>query len=111
MEKDKECVLDIKVFTKYWKQLLLNYNKKHTQEKFKLYYSIFKNTSEEDLKIAIRKTIEQQPYFPNVNEIYRYLPTKEDKIQEKLKSWENVKAELATDEEIEELKDLLKEFK
>lgn len=108
MEKDKEvCVLSKDRFKYYWELLLLNYNQKHTQKKFNLYYSIFKNIEEKDLKIAVKKSIENQQFFPNVNEIYKYLPTPEDKMEEKLKNWENVKKEETTEEEQEELKKIL----
>jgi len=108
MEKDKECVLNINTFNIYWKQLLLNYRKKHTQELFKLYYSIFKDFSEKEVKIAFKNAIINQPYFPNVNEICKYLP---NKLEQKLKEWDSIEEEIASEEEQEELKELLKDFK
>lgn len=112
MEKDKEvCVLSQDRFKYYWRLLLLNYNQRNTheiQQKYKLFYSVFKDIEEKDFKIAIKKTIQYQQYFPNVSEIFKYLPTEEEKLQQKMKDWENVKAELATKEEQEELRNLLK---
>lgn len=108
MEKEKEvCALSKDRFKYYWELLLLNYNQKHTQKKFNLYYSIFKNIEEEDLKIAIKRAIENQRFFPNINEIHSCLPTQEEKMEQKLKSWENIEKEEATEEEQEELKKLL----
>lgn len=112
MEKDKEvCVLSQDRFNIYWKLLLLNYSQKYTQkmqQKYKLFYSIFKDYEENDVKIAIKKTIKYQQYFPNVNEVIKYMPTQEEKMQQKMKDWEKVKAEKTTEAEQEELKKLLK---
>lgn len=111
MDKEKEvCVLSKDIFIYYWKMLLLNYNQKNThemQKKCKLTYAVFRDISEEDFKIAILNTMKYQQYFPNINEIYKYLPTHENKLSQKLKSWENVKAEIATEEEQAELKEIL----
>lgn len=102
MEKDKECVLNINIFKKYWKLLLLNYNKKHTQELFNLYYSDFKKIKEEDFIIAIKGAIDNQPYFPNIYEIRKYLPKKD------IPQWldKKIEKEEATIEEQEELRKL-----
>lgn len=112
MEKDKEvCVLSKDRFEIYWKLLLLNYNQKNThemQQKYKLFYSVFKDVEENDFKIAVKKAIQYQQYFPNVNEVYKYLPTTSEKIEQKLKDWENIQAEKTSEEEQEELKKLLK---
>lgn len=109
MEKEKEvCVLSENIFKKYWDILLLNYNKKHTQKLFNLYYSIFRKFEEQDFKVAIEQVLKKQPYFPNINEIFKYLPTHTEKLEQKLKDWENVKVEPTTIEEQEELKKILK---
>ncbi|MCM1052491.1 MAG: hypothetical protein NC483_00715 [Ruminococcus sp.] len=109
MEKEKEvCVLSQDRFKYYWDLLLLNYNKRHTQKLFNLYYSIFRKVEEQNFKYAIEQAIKHQSYFPNVNEIYKYLPTREDKLQQKMRDWENVEAEETTIEEQEELKNLLR---
>ncbi len=100
MEKDKECVLNINIFNKYWKLLLLNYSKKDTQTLHNFYYSMFKSVKEKDFIIAIREAIKNQPYFPNVNEIYRYLP-------HKIENWENIEKEITSEEEQKELRKLL----
>lgn len=111
MEKDKEvCVLSKDRFIYYWNLLLLNYNQKHTQElqqKLNLYYSVFKDVEEEDFKTAIKKAMQNQKFFPNVNEIYKYLPTYQDKLIEKMDAWKNLKKEEASLEEQNELKKLL----
>lgn len=100
MEKDKECVLNINIFNKYWKLLLLNYSKKDTQTLHNFYYSMFKDVEEQDFIIAIREAIKNQTYFPNVNEIYKYLPSK-------IENWENIEKEETSKEEQEELRKLL----
>ena len=105
MEKEKECVLNISIFDRYYKMLLLNYNKKHTQSLYKMYYEFFKNEAESDFKNAIMEAIRNEKYFPNVAELSKYLPTKEEK---KLREWENIKSESVTDEEEKELKEMLK---
>lgn len=111
MEKDKEvCVLSKNRFIYYWNLLLLNYNQKHTQElrqKRSLYYSVFKDVEEEDFKIAIKKTMQNQKYFPNVSEIFEYIPTYQEKLIEKMDSWEKLEKAETSLEEQEELKKLL----
>lgn len=105
MDKEKKCVLNKYIFDNYYKMLLLNYNKKHTQSLYKMYYEFFKNEAESDFKNAITEAIRSEKYFPNVAELSKYLPTKEEK---KLREWENIKSESVTDEEEKELKEMLK---
>lgn len=104
---DNVCVLNINIFSKYWKLLLLNYNQKHTQEKHKLYYSFFKDVEEKDFILAIKECIKHQQYFPNVAEIYKYLPNKD------VPKWfnETIEHEPTTKEEQEELEKLFKDFR
>lgn len=104
-DKEKECVLDISIFDSYYKMLLLNYSKKHTQSLRKMYYEFFKNETESDFKNAVMQAIRNEKYFPNVAELSKYLPTLEEK---KLREWENVKSETITEEEEKELKEMLK---
>ena len=108
MEKDKEvCVLSKDRFIYYWDLLLLNYNQKNThdiQEKRKLTYAVFRDVSEKDFKVAILNTMKYQQYFPNINEIYKYLP---NKTEQKLNEWKSIEKEIATDEEQKELKKIL----
>ena len=105
MDKEKECVLNISIFDNYYKMLLLNYNKKHTQSLYKMYYEFFKNETEEDFKNAVMEAIRNEKYFPNIAELSKYLPTKTEK---KLKEWENTESDQVTEEEEKELKEMLK---
>ena len=105
MDKEKECVLNKYTFDSYYKMLLLNYSKKHTQFLYKMYYEFFKNETEEDFKNAVMQVIRNEKYFPNIAELSKYLPTKEEK---KLRDWENIKSEIVTEEEEKELKEMLK---
>ena len=105
MDKEKECVLNISIFDSYYKMLLLNYNKKHTQSLYKMYYEFFKNETEEDFKNAVIQVIRNEKYFPNIAELSKYLPTKTEK---KLKEWENTESDQVTEEEEKELKEMLK---
>ena len=105
MDKEKECVLNKYIFDNYYKMLLLNYNKKHTQSLYKMYYEFFKNETEEDFKNAVMEAIRNEKYFPNIAELSKYLPTEEEK---KLKGWENLESKTVTEEEENELKEMLK---
>ena len=105
MDKEKECVLNKYIFDNYYKMLLLNYNKKHTQSLYKMYYEFFKNETEEYFKNAVMEAIRNEKYFPNIAELSKYLPTKTEK---KLKEWEDVRSEKVTEEEEKELKEMLK---
>lgn len=105
MDREKECVLNISIFDSYYKMLLLNYSKKHTQSLYKMYYEFFKNETEEDFKNAVMQAIRNEKYFPNVAELSKHLPTQEEK---KLRDWENVKSETVSEEEEKELKEMLK---
>ena len=101
MEKNKNSVCNINIFNKYWNLLLLNYNKTHTQNLFNLYYSIFKIYSEQEIKEAFKEAMLHERFFPNINELNNYFENP------KLKKWDNIKKEEASNEEIEELKKLL----
>ena len=105
MDKEKECVLNKYIFDNYYKMLLLNYNKKHTQSLYKMYYEFIKNETEEDFKNAVMEAIRNEKYFPNIAELSKYLPTKEEK---KLRNWKNIESETVTEEEEKELKEMLK---
>lgn len=105
MDKEKECVLNKYIFDSYYKMLLLNYNKKHTQSLYKMYYEFFKNEAESDFKNAVMEVIRNEKYFPNIAELSKYLPSCEEK---KLREWENVKPEIVGEEEEKELKEMLK---
>lgn len=105
MDKEKECVLNKYIFDNYYKMLLLNYNKKHTQSLYKMYYEFFKNETEEYFKNAVMEAIRNEKYFPNIAELSKYLPTK---AEQKLKEWEDVRSEKVTEEEEKELKEMLK---
>lgn len=105
VDVEKEYTLNRDKFEIYYKMLLLNYNKKHTQSLYKMYYEFFKNESEEDFKNAVIQVIRNEKYFPNIAELSKYLPTKEEK---KLRDWENVKSDQVSEEEEKELKEMLK---
>lgn len=105
VDVEKEYTLNRDKFEIYYKMLLLNYNKRHTQSLYKMYYEFFKNETEEDFKSAVMEAIRNEKYFPNIAELSKYLPTKEEK---KLREWENVGSEKVTEEEEKELKEMLK---
>lgn len=105
VDVEKEYTLNRDKFEIYYKMLLLNYNKKHTQSFYKMYYEFFKNESEEDFKNAVMEAIRNEKYFPNIAELSKYLPTKEEK---KLRDWENVKSDQVSEEEERKLKEMLK---
>lgn len=105
VDVEKEYTLNRDKFEIYYKMLLLNYNKKHTQSLYKMYYEFFKNETESDFKNAVMEVIRNEKYFPNVAELSKYLPTKEEK---KLREWENVKSKIVNEEEEKELKEMLK---
>ena len=102
------CVLNINIFKKYWNYLLLNYNKPHTQNLFNLYYSFFKDCSERDFILAVKKCIEKEKYFPNISELFKYLPSEDT---DKLNEWKNVKKEEVSEEEKKELEEMFKDFR
>ena len=104
VDVEKEYTLNRDKFEIYYKMLLLNYNKKHTQSLYKMYYEFFKNETEEDFKNAVIQVIRNEKYFPNIAELSKYLPTKTEK---KLKEWEDVRSEKVTEEEEKELKEML----
>ena len=105
VDVEKEYTLNRDQFEIYYKMLLLNYSKKHTQSLYKMYYEFFKNETEEDFKNAVMQAIRNEKYFPNVAELSKHLPTQEEK---KLRDWENVKSETVSEEEEKELKEMLK---
>lgn len=88
--------------------LIINYKEKKDNKKLKLYYEVLKDYPEEELYEAFIKTIRENKYFPNVNEIVVNIPHINEK---KLHSWENIKSEKISAEEKQELEELLKEFK
>ena len=105
VDVEKEYTLNRDQFEIYYKMLLLNYSKKHTQSLYKMYYEFFKNETETDFKNAVMQAIRNEKYFPNIAELSKYLPTTEEK---KLRDWKNIKVETVTDEEEKELKEMLK---
>ena len=105
VDVEKEYTLNRDKFEIYYKMLLLNYNKRHTQSLYKMYYEFFKNETEEDFKSAVMEAIRNKKYFPNIAELSKYLPTK---AEQKLKEWEDVRSEKVTEEEEKELKEMLK---
>lgn len=105
VDVEKEYTLNKEKFEIYYKMLLLNYNKRHTQSLYKMYYEFFKNETEEDFKNAVMEAIRNEKYFPNIAELSKYLPTK---AEQKLKEWEDVRSEKVTEEEEKELKEMLK---
>lgn len=105
VDVEKEYTLNRDKFEIYYKMLLLNYNKRHTQSLYKMYYEFFKNETEEDFKNAVMEAIRNEKYFPNIAELSKYLPTKEEK---KLRDWENVESVKVSEEEEKELKEMLK---
>ena len=104
VDVEKEYTLNRDQFEIYYKMFLLNYNKKHTQSLYKMYYEFFKNETEEDFKNAVIQVIRNEKYFQNIAELSKYLPTKTEK---KLKEWEDVRSEKVTEEEEKELKEML----
>ena len=105
VDVEKEYTLNREKFEIYYKMLLLNYNKRHTQSLYKMYYEFFKNETEEYFKNAVMEAIRNEKYFPNIAELSKYLPTK---AEQKLKEWEDVRSEKVTEEEEKELKEMLK---
>lgn len=100
MEKDKECVLNINIFNKYWKLLLLNYSKKDTQDLKTLYYASLNDLTNEEFIKMIKIAIRTCKYFPNVYELRECL---------KIPEWfdKEFKKDETSKEEQEELKKLL----
>lgn len=73
--------MNINIFETYWNILKRNYqDKTHTTEDMKLYYAIFKNYSERDIKIAIRECLKYQTYFPRIDELHKYLPQENENL-------------------------------
>ena len=71
-----------------------------------MYYSIFKDYQEQDVKDAIKEVLKYQSYFPRIDEIVKYLPKHEEPI------WFENKKDLipATKEEQEEMEELINEL-
>lgn len=98
------CCLRLSIFKKYWNILKKNYqDKTHNDEDLKMYFSILRDYQEQDVISAIKEVLKQQPYFPRVDEIVKYLPTQEEP------NWFNQSVEnnIPTQQEREEMQNIL----
>lgn len=103
-------MLRLEFFNTYWDILKRNYMDKTHNEKDKIdYFSIFRKYEEEDFKRAIEKCLLNQPYFPRVDEIAKYLPIEDE---ENVPKWlnENLQIDHADEEDIVQMDKLLSEI-
>lgn len=99
--------MDIELFKIYWEFLKKNYqDKTHNNTDLKTYFSILKDYSEEDLKIAIKNCLKYQSYFPRIDEIVKYIPEKKEFFWNE----EECKIVPLNEEEKQELEELLDEI-
>lgn len=96
------------IFRKYWEILKRNYkDHTHTDEDFKIYYSILKEYSEKDVINAIKNVLKMRKFFPQINEICEFLPeNRNDIVPEWIGTKQNV--EQATEEEIQKWEEVFK---
>lgn len=105
--------MKIEEFDKLWELLIVNYGGTHNEQK-RLTYHYLKNYSAQEAASAIEKTIKNNRYFPNVNEILNYLPNTQFESEEITPIWvkhpELCVSKEMSKEEKQEMEELLKEF-
>lgn len=101
------CKIKRTIFNKYWQILKRNYNDtQHTTQDADTYYSIFKDFTEKDFTIAVKKSLMNCKYFPNIYEINQFIPR-----ADRFEKWERIEKEEMNEEELKEMEKLLKPFK
>ncbi|MDO5003781.1 MAG: hypothetical protein Q4E39_06120 [bacterium] len=81
MDKEVECGVKLRldIFNTYWNILKRNYqDTQHTEEDYKIYYSIFREYEEKDFIKAVKLVLKYQSFFPRINEIVKFLPKIDD---------------------------------
>ena len=111
IEKEKEvCCLRLSIFKTYWNILKRNYqDKTHNDEDLKMYFSILRDYQEQDVINAIKEVLKNQPYFPRVDEIFKYLPTQQ-RQEEPNWFYQKLENNIPTQQEQEEMKKILEEI-
>lgn len=91
------------IFNKYWKILKHDKNDKtHTQEDMGMYYSLFKDETDEVFILAVKNMLTSLSYFPRVDEMKNAI--EKARIELNQKAVIPQKQEEITDEEFEKFK-------
>lgn len=107
MDKEVECGIKLRLntFNTYWNILKRNYqDTQHTDEDYKIYYSIFREYEEKEFIRAIKLVLKYQSFFPRINEIVKFLPKIDDEIleNENIPKWMNQTLNSIEPNELEE---------